>query len=185
MVATLFKTIFYAALAAAIILIAQPPDGVPDPKKPASMRLVSGDMMDALEAPTPRAISFTEDEAGDFLKRKLKKKEGAIPGVEFTAYVNFLPGELRIFSENSLWGYPVYSGVYYQIEVKDGKFTTRIVGGTLGRLSVDPQLMQYASAGFDSLWASLQPERKQMDRLLSVKVLDKRIDLVTKGSPLR
>lgn len=183
---TLFKTLFYAALVAAVILIARPPNGVPDPKEPASMRLISGDMADALESPGPRPIAFAENEVNDYLKRKLKAKEGAIPGVEFKkAYVNLTPGVLRINSENSVFGYSVYSGVHYALDVKDGKFVTTIVGGNFGRLSVDPRLMVYAAAAFDSLWGSLQPERKWMDRMLSVKVSDKRIDLVTKGTQAR
>jgi hypothetical protein len=180
---TFFKVLIYAALTAAIFLIAQAPDGVPDAKKEATMRLVSSDMMEALESPTPRALSFTEDEVNQYLKQMLKAKEGAIPGVQFTrAYVNLRPGAIRINSENSAWGFPVYSGVDYRLEVKDGKFSATVIGGNFGRLAVDPQLMRYAEMAFESLRTSLQRERKQMDRMQSVKVEDKRIDLVTKGA---
>lgn len=179
----LLKTVCYAALTAAIIQIVRAPEGVPNTKQESTMRLVSGDMMMALESSSPRAISFTEDEVNDFLKRKLKKKEGMIPGVEFSrAYVNLRPGVLRMNSEMSIWGYPVYSGVHYRLDVKDGKFEATIVGGNFGRLSVDPRLMQYGEVTFASLWASLQPERKQMDKMGSVTVEDKRINLVTKGA---
>ncbi len=185
-VKTFFQVIIYSALAAAIILIAQAPDGVPDPKKPSTMRLVSSDMMEALESPAPRALSFSEDEVNQYLKQMLKAKEGMIPGVQFMrAFVNFRPGALRISSENSVWGYPLYSGVDYHIEVKDGKFTSTVVGGNFGRLAVDPQIMRYGEAAFQSLWTALQRERKQMDRMLSVKVDKERIDLVTKGAAAR
>ena len=180
---TLFKTVIYAVLAAAIILLVQKPEGVPDPKGESTMRLVSSDMMEAMESPAPRPLSFTEAEVNQYLKQMLKAKEGAIPGVQFVrAFVNLRPGVIRISSENSTWGYPVYSGVEYRLEVKDGKFTSTVVGGNFGRLSVDPQLMQYADYAFQSLWGALQRERKQMDRMLSIKVEDKRVDLVTKGS---
>jgi hypothetical protein len=179
----LFKVAIYAAMAAVVILIAQAPDGVPDGKKEPTMRLVSSDMMEALESPTPRALSFSEDEVNQYLKQMLKAKDGAIPGVEFTrAYVNLRAGAIRLNSENSVWGYPVFSGVDYQLEVKEGKFTATVIGGSFGRLSVDPQLMRYAEMGFESLQTSLQRERKQMEKMQSVKVEDKRIDLVTKGT---
>ena len=42
--------------------------------------------------------------------------------------------------------------------------------------------MRYADFAFESLWTSLKRERTQMDKMLSVKVEDKRIDLVTKGA---
>ncbi len=179
----LFKVAIYAALAAAIILLVQKPEGVPDPKGESTMRLVSSDMMEALESPAPRPISFTEAEVNQYLKQMLKAKEGAIPGVQFMrAFVNLRPGVIRISSENSAWGYLVYSGVEYRLEVKDGKFISTVVGGNFGRLRVDPQLMQYADYAFQSLWGALQRERKQMDKMMSIKVEEKRIDLVTKGA---
>ena len=179
----LFKTLIYAALVAAIILVARAPDGVPDPKKEPTMRLVNSDMMEALESPTPRALTFSEDEVNQYFKQMLKAKEGAIPGVQFTrAYVNLTPGSLRINSENSLVGYPVYSGVTYRVEVKDGKFLSTVIGGNFGRLAVDPQLMRYADTAFQGLWTSLKREREKMDKMSSIVVGDKRIDLVTKGA---
>jgi hypothetical protein len=181
---TFLQVMIYAAMAAAVILIALAPDGVPDPKKPQTMRLVSSDMMEALQSPSPRAISFTEDEVNQYLKQMLKAKEGMIPGVKFSrAFVNLRPGALRLSSENSLWGYPVFSGVEYHLEVKDGKFTSTVVGGNFGRLSVHPLIMRYAEAAFKSLAAALQRERKQMDRMQSVRVETGRIDLITAGSP--
>lgn len=179
----LFKTAIYAALTAVVILLIQKPDGVPNPKGEPSMRLVSSDMMEALESPAPRALSFTEPEVNQYLKQMLKAKEGALPGVQFErAFVNMRPGVIRICSENSVWGYPVYSGVEYKLEVKDGKFLATVVGGNFGRLAVDPQLMQYADYAFQSLWGALQRERKQMDKMKSVTVGERKIDLVTKGA---
>jgi len=180
---TLFKTAIYAALAATVLLLVQKPDGVPDLKGEPTMRLVSSDMMEAIESPAPRPLSFSEPEVNQYLKQMLKSKEGAIPGLQFVrAFVNLRPGVIRISTENSAWGYSVYSGVEYRLEVKDGKFTSTVVGGNFGRLAVDPQIMQYADYAFKSLWGALQRERKQMDKMMSIKVGDRRIDLVTKGA---
>lgn len=179
----LFKVLFWAVVVAVLFLIARAPDGVPEAKKMGSGRLVSSDMMEALESPAPRSISFTEDEVNEFLKRALKAKENAVPGVEFTrAFVTLRPGVMKITSENSVWGYPVFAGVDYTMEVKDGKFVTTVVGGNFGRLAIDPQLMRYADFVFQSIWMSLDRERKQMDKLSSVKIEDQHIDLVTKGA---
>jgi hypothetical protein len=182
-VKALFKVAIYAALLAAILLIIQKPDGLPDGKKEPTMRLVSSDMMEALESPTPRALSFTEDEVNQYLKQMLKKTEGAIPGVDFTrAYISFLPGVLHLCSEQAVLGYPLFSGIDYQVEIKDGKLATKIVGGNFGRLAVDPQIMQYLDVAFQNLWKALDRERKQMDKMQSVKIEKQRIDLVTKGT---
>jgi hypothetical protein len=147
------------------------------------MRLVSSDMMEALESPTPRALSFTEDEVNQYFKQVLKKTEGPIAGVDFTrAYINFRPGAIRITSEQGVLGYPLFSAIDYEVEVKDGKFVTKVVGGYFGRLAVDPQIMQYLDVAFQNLWTSFDRERKQMDKMQSVKVAQERIDLVTKGT---
>jgi hypothetical protein len=182
-VKALLQVLIYAALLGAILLIVQKPNGLPDPKKEPAMRLVSSDMMEALESPTPRALSFTEDEVNQYLKQMLKKTEGVIPGVEFSrAYVAMRPGVLHITSEQTVAGYPLYSGIDFQLEVKDGKFATKVVGGNFGKLSVDPQIMQYLDVVFQNLWKALNRERKQMDKMQSVKVEKERIDLVTKGA---
>ena len=182
-VKTLFKVAFWSAAIAAVFQICREPEGVPPEKKESTLRLVSGDMMDAVQSPTPRPISFTEDEINEHLKRKLKATDLAVPGVQFTrAYVNLRPGGLRLCSRYSVWGFPVYVGVEYFVEVKDGKFAATIIGGNFGRLQVDPQLMKYVESSIGGPGPALGPERKQMDQMLSVKVEDKRIDLVTKGT---
>ncbi len=178
----IFKTAFWGAVVAVLILIFRPPDDVPDPKKPGTGRLVSSDMMEALESPAPRQLSFTEDEVNEYLKRAFKAKDSAIPGVEFSrAFVNLSPGVMKFSVENSVWGYPVYSNVQYTLEVKDGKFTATVAGGGLGRLQIDPQIMKYGDFLFQSVWTALDREHKQMEKMASVKIEDKHIDLVTKG----
>lgn len=179
----LLQVTLYAALVAAVILIAQKPDGVPDPKGELADRVVGSVLMEALEAPAPRTLAFTETEANQHLKNALKAKEGMIPGVQFVrAFVNFRPGAVRVSTENSVWGYPVFSGVDHRVEVKDGKFVATVVGGSFGRLAVHPQAMSVAGFAFQQLWVALKRERQQMDRMQSIRVEEKRIELVTKGA---
>lgn len=179
-----FKVAIGASVLATLIVVSQKPDGVPDVKKELPARLLAGEMMDAIDSPQPRPLSFSEDEVNQYLKQTLKSNEGAIPGVRFErAYVKFSPGVIRICSEQSLWGYPVFSGIARKIEMKDGKFTTTIVGGNFGRLEIDPRAMKYADVAFEKLWGALERERKQMDSMQVVVVKEGRIDLMTKGRP--
>lgn len=181
-VKALFKVAFWSVVLAAVIQIVRPPDGIPDAKV-ASERLVSGDMADALESPQPRAISFTEDEINSHLKRKVKAADTMLPGVRVSRiFVNLRPGALRLSPEFDVWGYPMYAGVDYSLEVKDGKFTATPSGGNFGRLALHPELMKYVEPAFASLHEGVASERKQMNQIGSVKVEAKRIDLVTKGS---
>lgn len=180
---TLFKVAFFAALVAAAWLLLQKPDDVPELKKDTELRLISSDMMEALSSPTPRAISFSEDDVNHYLQQTLKPQDTMIPGVQLVhAYVQCVPGVLRIFSEQSAFGYPLFSRIDYKLDVKDGKFTPTIVGGAFGKISIDPQAMQYADYAFGTLWTSLQREHKQMDKMQRIVVGQGRIDLVTKGA---
>ena len=173
-----------AAIAAALFLIARPPDGVPEIKKEGVQRLINSDMMEAMQSPRPAAISFTEDDVNQHLKKTVKPQETMIPGVEVSrVYAIFLPGVIRMGTENSLFGYPVYTEISFHVEVKAGKFTTSVVSGNLGLLPVDPRILRlpYGQILFQSSWDALKRERGQMDKMERVDVKKGEIALVTKG----
>ena len=181
-VKTAVNVLIYSAILAAVFLITQKPDGVPEVSKELPQRFVSGDMMDAIDSAQPRRVDFTEAEINGHLQQRLKAKDAGAAGMEFKrAYVNLLPGVIHIGSEQSLFGLPVYSGVLYRLEVKDGKFTPTILGGNFGRLAVHPLAMQYLDFFFQKLWGALSNERKQMDKMQTVIVQKGTITLVTKG----
>jgi hypothetical protein len=189
-VKALFKVAFFSALLAAAINFFWPPEDLPEIKKTDEIRLVSSDMMEALGSVTPAKVSFSDNDINHYLKQPLAKpQDTVVPGVQLMhAYVACTPGVLHIFAEYSTFGYPTYTRIDFKLAVKDGKFTTNIVGAAFGRLSIDPQLMQFAFAQqavdfpFGGLWTSLQRERKQMDKLQSITVGDGHIELVTKGT---
>ncbi len=147
------------------------------------MRLVSSDMMEALSAPVPQALSFSDEDINQYLKKAVKPQGTVVPGVELTrALVRTRLGVLRIFSETSVLGYPVFLAIDYQLAVKDGKFTPTIVGGAFGRIPVDPQVMQYCDSAFGSLWGELERPHKEMNSMQRVTVRAGGVDLVTKGA---
>jgi hypothetical protein len=181
-VKTAINVLIYSAILAAIFLLTQKPDGVPEVSRDLPQRFVSGDLMDAIDSVQPRPVNFTEAEINAHLQQLLKSKDGAIAGLEFKrAYVNLMPGVIHIGSEQALFGLPLYSGVLYHLEVKDGKFTATILGGNFGRLAVHPLAMQYLDFFFQKLWTALARERKQMDKMQRVDVQKGTILLVTKG----
>lgn len=179
---TAVNVLIYSALLAALILIAQPPDGVPEAGKDATLSTLSGDMMDAVGSPQPRRLDLNEADINAYLKQQLKSKDAGAMGLEFKrAYVRLTPGVLHFGAEESVFGLPVYSGVLYRLEVKDGKFTPTMLGGNFGRLAVHPLAMQYLDFFFQKIWVLLQRDRKNMDRMQTVVVQKGTITLVTKG----
>jgi hypothetical protein len=180
----LIKVVFFSALVAVIILLLQKPADIPVVKKGQIGRMVRSDMMEALGSPTPVRVSFSDEDINQYLLQTLKPKDTAVPGIQLVhAYAACKPGVLRIYAEQSTLGYPTFSRIDYRLEVKNGKFTTTVVGGGFGKLAIDPQLMQYCDYAFGTLWTSLDREHKQMDKMSTVSVQDGHIDFVTKGAP--
>ena len=129
------------------------PDGVPETKSDVLPRMISMELADTLAIPAPRSISFTEADVNAHLLKTVKAKDGVVPGVEFKRmFVNFLGGDvLRVGTEQSLWGYPVYSGMQFKLGVVGGKLGAECVGGNFGRLKVHPMIMKYADFAFQKL----------------------------------
>ncbi len=182
---TLCKVLGSALACAALILMARKPDGVPSTRMDVLPRMISMEIHETLNAPQPRAIAFAEPEVNAHLLKTVKAKEGVIPGVQFKRmFVNFLGDNvLRASTEQSLWGYSVYSGMMFRVGVVDGKFRADCVGGNFGRLRVHPLIMKNVDFAFQKLWANLKRERDQMDKMQSVLVDKGRIQFVTKGAP--
>ncbi len=149
-----------------------------------SMRMVSSELTELLESPESRAVMFTEQEVNEYLQQALRvKAEGWMPGVKFErAYVLFEPSVCNIGLEQSVWGYPIYSGVRYNVGVADGNFFAVCSGGNFGRMPIDPRLMKYADVAFKRLWTALQRERDQMNKMQAVQPEKGRITLVTKAA---
>lgn len=182
---TFCKTIGFAAVAAGLILAARQPDGVPGTKMDVLPRMISMEIHEALSAPQPRALTYTDADVNAALLKAVKAKEGLVPGVQFKRmYVNFLGhNTLRTSTEQSLWGYPIHSGMTFRVGVVEGKFRADCVGGNFGRLRVHPLIMERIDFAFQKLWATLKREREQMDRMQAVTVDKGRISLVTRPGP--
>jgi len=178
---TAANVLFYAAIAAVILLFVQKPDGVPEAKKELLERSVGGDLMAAIDSPQPRRVDFTEAEVNGHLQQILKKAGGG-GMIEFKRlFVSFEPGVVQFSTEQDLFGLPIFSGVKYAIETKDRKLTATLIGGNFGRLAVHPSAMQYLDFSFQKLWAALAKEKKQLADMQTIVVQKGAVSLVTKG----
>ena len=86
------------------------------------------------------------------------------------AYVSLGKDVIKISSEQSAFGYPVYASASYKLAIAGGKLVATNVGGSLGRLPIHPMLMEYCGFAFQQLWDALQKEHDAMDRMQSVSV---------------
>ncbi|MGB8169349.1 MAG: zinc finger Ran-binding domain-containing protein [Chthoniobacteraceae bacterium] len=185
---SLILTLLWAALFASLFLVSQKPDDVPEDKNEIPTRLVQSELMEATQSPVPRTIAFTEAEVNATLKQSLKRAAGpsGVPGIEFQrAFATLKPNILHIGAQQTVWGYPVYSGVDYRLTVVSGKFTPIMVGGNFGRLHVPLEAMKYLDVAFAKLWTALKREHEQVDKMQSVQIGQGQIVFVTKGAGAR
>lgn len=185
---SLVTVLVWAAIIAAAYLISQKPGWVPEDSKELPTRLVQSELMEATQSPTPRTIAFSEADVNAALKQSLKRAAGtgAIPGIEFQrAYALLKPNIIHLGAQQSLWGYPVYSGVDYRLTVVDGKFTPIMLGGNFGRLPVHVEAMKYLDFAFQKLWVALKREHDQVEKMQNVQVSQGQILFVTKGAVAR
>ena len=184
---TLGKTLGCAALVALIVGIVCEPEGVPPAKAKegelSSLRMIGSELAEAAESPQARVLQLTEAEASSYLKTALKSRGVAlIPGADFgRVFVRFDVGSVYVGVEQSFFGYPLYTGAYYNVGVKDGKFYADNQGAHIGRVGVHPLLMKYAGAAFNPLWQALKRESDQVRGMQMIKIEKGRIGLVTKG----
>ena len=178
----LVKVLVSAAIVAAIILIVRAPENVP-PEKPSELagRIVANDLTDALEAPQPRALKFTEGEVNAHLSSSLKSKgTGMLLGwISSGPTLGSIRGMFISVCQQAVGGYPLYSGVRYQVGVKDGKFFTENRGGNFGRLAIHPALMKYLAVAFKPLFTALKREQDQIQAMQQVIPYKGGIYLVT------
>lgn len=184
----LILTLVWAVLAAAVIQIARPPDSIPpEPKKgelsegaPFEFR---SKLDDASRASTPAKTVLNEGDINNYLQCAIRSKEVGLVGneVKFNrTFVNLDEGVCRITTQQSIFGYPVYGSVYYQLAIKNNKLQATNVGGHFGHLPVHPQIMGYLDLVFQKLWDSLSREKKLLDSFQSIEVHKDHIDVTSK-----
>ena len=82
------------------------------------------DLEQADEAATPQKVVLTEADINGFLQNSLKSKPSDLVGdsVKFDrAFVNLDEGMIRITNEQSVFDYPIYGCIYYNLAIKDKK----------------------------------------------------------------
>ena len=184
---SLFNSLVWAALAAAVIQIARPPADVPPmPTADESMDFATllQQVEEAQAKPAPQSISISEKAADGYLKYwvKPKKQEGLYASdVKFErAYVQFGEGVCRIYSQHAIFGYSLYAGTAYKVSIKGTGIEATNIGGSLGRLPLAAVVMEQADFVFPKLWAALTHEKKVLDRLQSIEIHKGQFVVLTK-----
>jgi hypothetical protein len=179
-------SILWALLIAILIQVARPPADIPPPwdkEKLLDVRPIGMDLEDATQSATPQAVLLTEEQINGYLQYAVKSKttDLYVADAQFVrVYTQLNEGEIRITTEESLYGYSFYGSSYYRLSIKDNMLVAKNVGGSFGRLQVHPEAMQYADAVFQKLWDALSREKKLIAQFQSIEVHKGQINLVSK-----
>ena len=181
---TLLYTILCAVLVASLILMAMPPEGVPAKAGSDDLpRSISMELEDATQAAAPAKLTFTQAEINPYLQYSIKAATTGFLGDEakfVRVFTNIDEDLIRISVEESVFGHPVYFGIYYRLAVKNHKLETTVNGGNFGRLQIHPQLMKYLDTFFQKLWdaSELKRDKRLLDQCQSIEVHKDHVDVL-------
>ena len=167
------KLILGSGVAAALILMFAAPDLPPAAKELELGPQIGLDIEEALMQ--RRAIQFTyrQDQVNGYLATALKRKKTSLldkPLLEFRRGIaQFDEGILRMTVERSFFGCSLYTSAYYRANVENGKIAAISQGGTIGRMPIHPQLMEYADFLFSDVWKALEQDRKQVEKMVAIE----------------
>jgi hypothetical protein len=171
------KLILGAGVLAAVVQMVLPPEGVPEPVKssllPSQLRI---DVENMVAYHRPPQIQFTEDQVNNYLVYALKPKQKTLTKLilEFNrAIAKFEEGGCGITVERSILGYPLYTNCTYAVALTDGKIVVSHKSGSIGRMPIHPQLMQFVAIVFADVWAALDHERKLVSKFSAIEFHDK------------
>lgn len=170
------RTLLFAALVALLITVLLPPAEVPPMPELAAGKPLPTLVQTLVNAPPNMRLVLKESDINDFLRATVRmgKAEGLLANaMEFQrVYTAIDPEGLQLTLQRALYGYPLYVGAKYRLEIAGGKLEVTQVGGNIGRLTVPPVVFPYFEKLLGSVWDTFKEEREQMNRLGKVETAE-------------
>lgn len=143
----IFSTAILAALLAAGIQMARPPDGIPPAQR--ANEAQAGQLLQAVQtlaaSTYARAIDVTQAEANNYLAASIvpdPEATGKPLRADFNrAFVVIKSAELDFFVEQRFHGWPIYMHLTAVPEPSGAKMSLRVTGGGVGRMPFSPRLI--------------------------------------------
>lgn len=161
-----------ALVAAAIVLMIQPPDLPAVPERIDLGPQIGLDLETAVADQRGAKLSYSQDQVNSYLVTALKRKKAALekPLLHFErGLAAFDENSVRLTAERSLFGYPLYTTTCYQATTHDGKIAAENTGGSIGRLRIHPAIMKHLDVIFADIWKALEQDRKQVAKLVAIE----------------
>jgi hypothetical protein len=169
----LLLSLLVAAVLAALVAMAQPPEDRPTFSADAVMASppISDDIEDLVQTPSARRLSYSEDQVNCFLQATLRAKEEGGFGIQVKferTFVRFQEGLCRATLQESVFGYSFYISSTDAVEIRNGVLITHPVAGSIGRLQIPGKMMPGVEKALGSMWSALDTYKKLVSRLGSI-----------------
>ena len=179
----LLRILLGAATSAFLLQAFRAPEYAEVSRTAAPTRLIGSDLVQAIGANGPRELVFTEAELNGYLSGlRTRMKAGPVPGVAFQRlFVHLEPEVARLEMQNDVLGWPLYMGLAYTVEAKDGRLQTRLTGGNLGRVSLPAWAGSVLRFGFEKVLQSMTREWELLGKAQSLRLEEGRAVILIKG----
>jgi hypothetical protein len=187
---SLLNSLGSALLVAWIVLIIMPPADAPemaDKDKILDAPQVGLALENVVYGNVRKNLALDEDTINLYLQGAIRAKPTGIIGDEYLflrAYVKLDDGGLRIYAHQTIYGFPLYAGLAFQLPVKDGKLDPVNTGGWIGRLPIHPLITQYAGYVFDNLWSALKRDHDTFRKVQGIEISQGKLTITAGGQPL-
>src|SRR5205807_367370 len=148
------KLIVIAFAAAALLAILIAPEVPPAVKSEGFPPQINLNLETLTESRQPQTMQFSEESVNAYLASALKRKKEKLnhPLISFErALVAFSEGNCRVTIERSIFGYSIFTSGDYGVQVEGGKVKASPRSGAIGRMPIDPNVMQYAGYIFSDV----------------------------------
>jgi hypothetical protein len=157
-----------------------PPDVPPEAKTGLALSQINFDLENAIAHRGPTQLQYSEEQVNNHLQSVLKNKQSVLnkPFLEFRhGFVQLREGVCAFTAERSVFGFSIYTTAVYALRIGEAKPVVSSKGGSIGRLSVHPAIMQFADVLFADVWGALDRERKLVMKMGAIEFHDKTVVL--------
>jgi|GEM_PF-427693 len=178
------RTLALAALAAAIIDVARPPEGVPEASETGQARSLATLLGTLAKAPPNMRLVLKQDEINEYLRTTIQTAEKQKGYVKFSRVYTTLDEEgITIALEQKVLDYPIHIGRKYALGFRNGTFEARPIAAHAGRLTIPEVLYPTLDKLFETVWTPLRQEHELVKLTGGVETGDEQIIFYSMKKP--
>lgn len=181
----ILKFALSALVCAALIQIARPPEGCPVGTSSGKSPHIASMLQGIIASPMPQRLVLEEEQINVYLDDVLKGTYKGMLADYFHfegSYVNLEEQFCRFTMQESFFGWPLYFGAAYRVDLSGGNLRGVCIGGNAGRFHLPAPIASRCGFVFRKLWAALDQEAQLLGKLKSIELHKHKAVLTSKGA---